>query len=81
MFKGRLNRGERSTAHNRGATYISATHLASFDARFMWENPTMQNSGIRGEKQCFHVHFDDIYHFLFGFDTTTSRLIMQAFQH
>lgn len=38
MFKGRLNRGERFPAHNRGATYISATRLALFTARFMWED-------------------------------------------
>lgn len=41
MFKGRLNRGERSAPHNRRATYISASHLASFSARWVWEKLDM----------------------------------------
>lgn len=57
MFKGRLNRGERFPAHNRGATYISATRLALFTARFMWEDGCWRVGQKKKKKQlCKHFH-------------------------
>lgn len=55
MFKGRLNRGERFPAHNRGATYISATRSALFSARFMWEDGCWRV----GQKKQLCKHFHD----------------------
>lgn len=58
MFKGRLNRGERFPAHNRGAAYIWATRPPLFSARFMWEDGCWRVRQKKAALQTFPWLFD-----------------------
>lgn len=73
MFKGRLNREERSAAHNWVATYISATHSASSNACFTSENAERPARG-GGWIQSFYTYCDD---YKSGLTPITSRLIVK----